>query len=107
MAVLREFKRLDAEYRENTTDSPAIEALNTLPPDERALAILYTTSGGNLSATADYLHCDRHTIDRYILAIRCKIEDALRCITHRIEQEEYRNYMTVTPADEQHPAPLG
>ena len=83
MAVLRDFKRLDAEYRANTTDSPAVEALNTLPPDERALAILYTASGGNSSATATYLHCDRHTLDRYIYAIRIKMEDAVNGIMRR------------------------
>lgn len=91
MAVLRDFKRLDAEYRANTTDSPAVEALNTLPPDERALAILYTASGGNSSATARYLHIDRHTLDGYILAIRWKMEDVLRYITHRRELEEAQN----------------
>lgn len=91
MAVLRDFKQLDAEYRANTTDSPTVEALNTLPPDERALAILYTASGGNSSATARYLHIDRHTLDGYMLAIHWKMEDALRCIITRREQKETQN----------------
>jgi DNA-directed RNA polymerase specialized sigma24 family protein len=75
--ILRDFRELDREYRENTTDSPAVEALNRLPPDERALMILYIVMGRNMNATANYLHVDRHTIDRYIWFTKIKIETNL------------------------------
>lgn len=86
--VLRDFRQLDAEYTANTTDSPLVEALNNLPADERALMILYIAMNRNLTATAEYLHADRHTIDRYIWSAKIKIEDNLREINKRREDED-------------------
>ena len=85
--ILRDFRQLDAEYRANTADSPAVEALNRLPPDERALMILYIVLDRNMCATADYLHADRHTIDRYIWITKIKIEANLKEINKQREIE--------------------
>ena len=86
--ILRDFRQLDREYRENTTDSRVVEALNRLPPDERALMILYITFGRNMNATADYLHADRHTIARYMANTKNKIEANLIEINQQREFED-------------------
>ena len=86
--ILRDFRQLDREYTANTTDSPAVEALNRLPPDERALMVLYITLGRNLQATADYLHADRHTIKRYLQFTKIKIEANLIEISKQREKQD-------------------
>lgn len=86
--ILRDFRQLDSEYRENTTDSPAVEALNRLPPDERALMILYIALGNNMNATANYLHVDRHTITCYLRITKNKIQTNLIEINNQREKED-------------------
>lgn len=86
--MLRDFRLLDAEYRANTTDSPLVEALNRLPANERALMILYIVLGRNMTATAEYLKADRHTIDNYVWTTKIKIEDNLRQINREREADD-------------------
>lgn len=91
--ILRDFRELDREYTANTTDSPAVAALNTLPVDERALVILFIACRGNKEATAEYLNTSRKTIGKYLSGIRETLEVKMKAEQRR---RDYEDWLSVT-----------
>lgn len=89
IATMYVFRQLDREYRENTEDSPAVEALNMLPADERAIIIMHIANRGRVTDTAEILKCDRHTLRGYLLRLRVEIEDNMRTVNRRRERDEW------------------
>lgn len=91
ITIMAAFRQLDREYAANTEDSPAVEALNTLPADERAMAIMHIANNGNVTKTAAVLGCDSHTMRKYLLRVRVSIEDKMKVINDKRGGEEWLN----------------
>lgn len=72
-----QFKRLDEEYTLNECNDPMVEALNTLPADERSLMILYISSGNNKTKLAKKLGCSFPFIDHRIWIIQVKLKEII------------------------------
>lgn len=69
-----QFHELDVEYSRNDYRDPYVDVLNQLPPDERAMMILYISTGSNKTAVARMLGCSRNHIHGHIKAIQDKMK---------------------------------
>lgn len=67
------FKWLSEEYRNNDYDDTMVDALNSLPDDERNMLILFITHKNKLAPLARYFHVSTPFIRRKISEIREKV----------------------------------
>ena len=68
---------LDIDYRLNETNDSLVEALNSLPTDERSLMVLYISMGCNKAEVARSMNCSDTLIRYRIKAITQKIKDRI------------------------------
>lgn len=68
------YHELDSRLRENEDDDPRIEAINSLPSDERTLIIMYLALG-NRTALAEMLHISRPYLSDKLWRISVKLKD--------------------------------
>lgn len=80
------FHELDEEYMRNDYGDDMVAALNQLPPDERAMMILYVSLGCNKSKLARVLGCSRPFIQGRLKEIQTKLKDIIK---QRVNKENY------------------
>lgn len=72
------FHDLDVEYTVNDYNNAMVDALNSLPPDERSMMILYVATGCNKSKLAKMLGCSRTHIHPRIVALQTKLKEIIK-----------------------------
>lgn len=72
------FHDLDVEYAANDYNNEYVNALNSLPPDERSMMILYVATGCNKSKLAKMLGCSRTHIHPRIVALQTKLKEIIK-----------------------------
>ena len=72
------FKDLDIEYQRNDYHDRYVDALNSLPADERSMMILFVTVGNNKARLAKMLGCSRTHISGHITAIQEKLKEIIK-----------------------------
>lgn len=95
------FKWLSEEYHSNDYNDTLIEALNTLPDDERNLMILYITHKNKLAPLARYFHVSTPFIRRRISEIREKIISVYEELLNGQERVDYKIYRLRQQQEEQ------
>lgn len=76
------FRELDEEYTANDYHSELVDALNSLPVDERSLFILYIATGCNKSKLAKRLGCSRTHIHPRITGLQTKLKEIIKNQRH-------------------------
>lgn len=80
------FHDLDVEYAANDYNNENVNALNSLPTDERSMMILYVSLGCNKSKLARVLGCGRPFIQGRLKEIQTKLKDIIK---QRVNKENY------------------
>lgn len=71
------FRDLDLDYRENERNDVMVAALNSLPPDERSLMILYIANGNNKTEVGRILGASEAFVRYKIKEIQEKLKDKI------------------------------
>lgn len=71
------FRDLDLDYRENDRNDVMVAALNSLPPDERSLMILYIANGNNKTEVGRILGASEAFVRYKIKEIQEKLKDKI------------------------------
>ena len=72
------FHELDEEYTRNDYGNDMVEALNQLPSDERAMMIMYITTGNNKTELARRLGCSHSHIRQQIFYLQVKLQEIIK-----------------------------
>lgn len=72
-----QFHELDVEYTRNDYKDVSVDALNSLPPDERSIMILYISVGNNKKELAKRLGCSRTHIHETLKRIQDKLKEQI------------------------------
>ena len=72
------FHELDEEYMRNDYGNDMVAALNQLPPDERAMMIMYVTTGNNKTELARRLGCSHSHIRQQIFYLQVKLQEIIK-----------------------------
>ena len=75
--MIDEFTELSDIYRDNDNKDELVDALNTLPPDERNLIVMYVCCNHNYSELARELNCSPQSIRKYLMKIKEKIKSRI------------------------------
>lgn len=84
------FKWLTEEYRNNDYDDTMVDALNSLPDDERNMMILFITHKNKLAPLARYFHVSTPFIRRKINEIREKMLTKYEELLQGYERTDYQ-----------------
>ena len=71
------FRDLDIDYRENERNDVMVDALNSLPPDERSLMILYIANGNNKTEVGRILGASEAFVRYKIKEIQDKLKEKI------------------------------